>query len=73
MSRYIDADVAINLAKEEIDNGTPNDIAWKLEALPTADVASVTINEYGRLVIDVSNLKDIMHGRAFEIYFGKEG
>ena len=38
MSRYIDADVAINLAKEEIDSGTPNDIAWKLEALPTVDV-----------------------------------
>lgn len=38
MSRYIDADVAINLAKEEIDSGTPNDIVWKLEALPAADV-----------------------------------
>lgn len=38
MARYIDAEDAIKLAKEEIDSGTPNDIAWKLEALPPADV-----------------------------------
>lgn len=58
MSRYIDADDAINLAKEEIDSGTPNDIAWKLEALPTADVVEVVRCKdciFGYLYYDVQN------------------
>lgn len=59
MSDLINRQDAIEIARQEIDGGTYTDIAWKLEALPTAQSEPLTDAEQRLFLKAISREEEV--------------